>query len=312
MNLIGNHYQNPTPRPRRQSLFGLLKFLSKVKWGQWPKWVENTEHPALRAPNEPYPVVTFINHASFLFQIADQNILIDPVFCNRVGPAGLIGPSRVRHPGLTFETLPKIDAVLITHNHYDHLDLSAVRRLHKHHHPIFLVPAGMKPWFRRRNIAQIIELDWWAQHQLSETVSCTFTPSQHFSGRGIFDGNRTLWGGWMIQSAESTIYHAGDTGYGPHFKQIGERFKIDLACLPIGDYAPKELLNFVHMSPDQAIQAYIDLGARQAFGMHQETFRLSGTDFCQGQHELEHLLHQQPGINFSVPAVGSSHRLTQN
>ena len=213
--------------------------------------------------------VTWVGHASYLVRTAGAALLIDPVWSERIPGV----PRRLTPPGVAFSELPPIDAVLITHNHYDHLDAPTVLRLPRCT-PI-LVPAGVGRWFQRRGFTEVVEFDWWDSAEIAG-LTIDFTPAQHWSRRRLLDTCRSLWGSWMITGPQHRLYHAGDTGYGPHLAEIGRRFPgIDVAMVPIGAYAPSWFMRPVHMDPAEAVQAVRDLGAARAASMHWGTFVLT-------------------------------------
>ncbi|KAF0810927.1 beta-lactamase fold Zn-dependent hydrolase [Alcanivorax sp. S71-1-4] len=223
------------------------------------------------------PRLTWIGHATFLFRHGDTNLLTDPVFSERVSPVQWAGPKRYTPPALTVDQLPPIHKVLISHNHYDHLDLHSVRALHGRfgEQITWYVPEGVGDWFRKRGIHNLVELGWWqsAPHPQGEAF---FVPAQHFSGRTGTDRNRSLWGGWIIDIDGFRLYFAGDTGYGSCFSDIGDVFGgVDLALLPIGAYAPRWFMQPVHVNPDEAVQIHLDVKARRSVAMHWGTFVLT-------------------------------------
>jgi L-ascorbate metabolism protein UlaG (beta-lactamase superfamily) len=226
--------------------------------------------------------VTFINHATALIQMDGVNILTDPVYSDLVGPASLVGPSRVRPPGIRFEDLPPIDVVLISHDHYDHMDIPTLRRLDDERHPRFIAGLGTNRIMYDEGLPDSTDLDWWQSERITSDVRVTFVPSAHRSNRGLCDRDTTLWGGYVISGPSGNAYFAGDTGYGPHFRQIHERFgAIRLALLPIGAYIPRWYMKPIHMDPTDAVHAHQDLGATTSVGIHFGTFRL--TDEAQEQ-----------------------------
>jgi L-ascorbate metabolism protein UlaG (beta-lactamase superfamily) len=222
--------------------------------------------------------VTWIGHATFLITVAGKNILTDPIF----GDLGyIVNFKRLTPPGVALHALPPIDAVLISHNHPDHMDEATLHILEQLHSPLFLVPQGDKLWFDKRGFKRVQECMWWDNYKLSSMVNCTFLPAIHWSRRGFFDHNRSLWGSWMIESSmphPTTIYFGGDTAYGSHFKAIAEAYpKIDVALMPIGPAEPRKLMRCSHVNPEEAGQAFLDLGADTLIPMHWGAYHL-GTE----------------------------------
>jgi N-acyl-phosphatidylethanolamine-hydrolysing phospholipase D len=227
----------------------------------------------INAPDSSAIQITWIGHSTFLVQVAGINILTDPVFGERASPFSWIGPKRRVPPPCKLEELPHIDAVVISHDHYDHLDKWTIKRLGGKPH--YFVPLGLKKWFNDLEISNVTELDWWQSASFDRLVFRA-VPSQHFSARSPFNRNGTLWGGWVIETGHGKVYFAGDAGYSPHFKEIGERAgPIKIALLPIGAYNPRWFMKPVHMNPPEAVQAFIDLKAEQAIAMHWGTFKLT-------------------------------------
>ncbi|MFE0171006.1 MBL fold metallo-hydrolase [Streptomyces sp. NPDC059002] len=232
-----------------------------------------------RLPFEPGPLprvdartvaVTWAGHASWVVRIGGLTVLTDPVWSRKI----LGTPARVTPVGVAWSALPRVDAVVISHNHYDHLDAPTLRRLPRDT-PVF-VPAGLGRWFTRRRFSRVTELDWWEGAELGG-VRFDFVPAHHWSKRSLIDTCRTLWGGWVLTDAHGQrVYFAGDTGYGHWFERIGARYPgIDLALLPIGAYDPRWWLSDVHCDPEEAVRAAADLGARRMAPMHWGTFLLS-------------------------------------
>jgi N-acyl-phosphatidylethanolamine-hydrolysing phospholipase D len=223
----------------------------------------------------PTPSITWIGHATLLVQVAGLSVLTDPQWSARAGPTSWIGSKRLTPPGLAFEALPRIDVVVISHDHYDHLDLPTVKRLAAAHDPIFLVPLGLKAWFADNGMTHVEELDWWQERQY-RGVRFVCVPAQHFSQRSLWDGNRRLWASWVIGGEDRRLYFGGDTGYFAGFKEAGRRLgPFDMAALAIGAYMPPEIMKKVHTTPEEAVAAFVDLDARVMLGIHWGTFDLA-------------------------------------
>src|SRR4030095_3338600 len=212
------------------------------------------------------PSVTWIGHATVLLRMAGLTVLTDPQFSERASPLSFAGPKRVVPPVPALNELPHIDAGVVSHNHYDHLDLDSVVRLagQPGGPPTFFVPLGLKEWVERRGIEEVVELGWWDRRDF-RGVEIHFVPVQHWSRRTLTDENRTLWGGWVLRHPELSFFFAGDTGYSKDFADIGARFgSFDLAAIPIGAYEPRWFMKIMHMNPAEAAQAHKDVHARQS------------------------------------------------
>jgi L-ascorbate metabolism protein UlaG (beta-lactamase superfamily) len=279
---------------------------------KWPAWVENRGRPDIaRAPAAGEAALTFINHITFLIQYPGLNVLTDPVYSERVSPAQWAGPRRVRAPGVAFEALPRIDLVLVSHNHYDHLDLATLRRLNAAHAPRFVTGLGNAAFLEEHGLRNVIELDWW-QRTKAGGAEITFTPAQHWSGRGPRGRNRTLWGGFVVRFGAATLYFAGDTGYGGHFTEIERRLgSPDVALLPIGAYAPRWFMREMHMDPDDAVRAHLHLGAGRSIATHFGCFQLTDEGFDDPVVELAAALARRsvPADRFRVLEVGETLRV---
>lgn len=222
-----------------------------------------------------HPRITWIGHSTLLIQLGGLNILTDPHLSERASPVSWGGPRRLSPPGVVFEHLPRVDAVVISHDHYDHLDLSTVKRLAQTHDPLFLVPLGLTEWFAAGGMNRVVELDWWQEHEFNG-VKFMCLPAQHFSQRTLWDSNRRLWASWAVISRERRLYFSGDTGYFAGFREIGRQLgPFDLAAIAIGAYVPPEIMKTVHTTPEEAVQAFIDLDSRILLGIHWGTFDLS-------------------------------------
>ena len=216
--------------------------------------------------------ITWIGHSTFLIQVEGINILTDPIFNSRSSPLG-IGFERKSPPGIPFDRLPPIHAVLISHNHYDHLDLYTVKKLGNS--PKYFIPLKLGQWFLDQKITNYVEMDWW-DTSIFKNIRIVSIPSQHFSRRTALDGNKTLWAGWVLETKYGKILFAGDTGYSPHFKEIREKLgPMHVASLPIGAYRPRWFMKTIHMDPPDAISAHKDLQAQQSIAMHWGTFSIT-------------------------------------
>lgn len=301
---------------------GTHHFGEVLKWwfsgndkGVWKK-LEKHNLPRFESPNENISHqeyrVTFINHATFLIQVDGLNILTDPVWSYRASPYQWIGPKRMRPPGIAFDDLPSIDAVLISHNHYDHLDIETVKQLKKQHDPQFVIPLGVEKLLHSHGITRTTHLDWWEDHEVSNGLSLTAVPAQHFSGRGLFDRNQTLWCGYVLHASGGNIYFAGDTGYGDFIKKIGTEFGPMLtSLLPIGAYKPRWFMKSIHMSPEEAIKAHRKLQSQQSFGMHIGTFPMADDGMEEPIEDLA-AARKKYGISeqeFSVLQEGKCHQI---
>ena len=235
---------------------------------------------ALRGPL-PAPQVTWIGHSTFLVQLDDVNVLTDPIWSERTSPVPFAGPRRLVPPGVRFEDLPPIDAVLISHDHYDHLDLATVVRLARVHRPTFFVPLGLRPWFTALGIDRVVELDWWQSAPFGE-LQMTAVPAQHSSGRSLLldDQNARLWASWVVTTPDRRFFFAGDTGYHAGLAEIGRRLgPFDMVALPIGGYSDFRHHHPNHLSPEETVQAFEDLNARLLVPMHWGTFELNREPF---------------------------------
>jgi L-ascorbate metabolism protein UlaG (beta-lactamase superfamily) len=290
--------------------FRALPRLLRTPRTRWPSEVPvEPRRPPAPGPDE--VVITFVGHASFLIQAPAANVLIDPVYYRRASPIPFAGPHRVRAPGVRFDDLPPISLVLLSHNHYDHCDLGTLRLLERRFHPRFVTPVGNGRLLRSAGFRQVEEIDWW-ETSSAAPLPITLTPAQHFSARGPFDRNRALWGGFLIEAGGRRILHAGDSGYGPHFREIGARLgPIDLALLPIGAYEPRWFMKDIHMNPVEAVQAHLDLGARQSIAMHFGTFQLTPEGIEEPVRELAKALRERgvPADRFRAVEVGESVKL---
>jgi L-ascorbate metabolism protein UlaG (beta-lactamase superfamily) len=276
----------------------------------WPASVPAAPPVVLPAANPARSMAaTFLGHATYLLQLDGLTVLTDPVFASRAGPFGLFGPKRVQPPALRLGELPRVDVALLSHNHYDHLDLSALRWLAQHRRPSIVVPLGLKSWLQNRGVANVVELDWWQSHFIATGEEIICTPAQHWSSRWPWDRCRTLWGGFMLRTRHASVWFAGDTGWGPHFAETRSRLGApSCALLPIGAYEPRWFMEPVHMNPDEAVRAHLALGARQSLAMHHGCFRLTdeGRDAPVQALAAARTAHGVADTAFAAPAVGET------
>lgn len=276
---ISNHFDGThfyTDEESDQTFVNHLKWLWELETVEWPEWVKDPLQPPPAARLKKGSLsVTYINHATVLIQVGDVNILTDPVWSKRAGPFSWIGAKRVRAPGVKIEDIPEIDIILISHDHYDHLDFPSLRQLIKTHHPLILTGLGVKARLESTGENDIIELDWWQDYTLPEKgIEIVFVPSRHNSGRSIFDTNKTLWGGFVIKAEAGNVLFQGDTAFGDFFKKIHDEFgPFRLAILPIGSYEKRWFMKSQHMNPDDAVRAHTLLEPTQSVGIHFGTFK---------------------------------------
>lgn len=254
--------------------FSALPRLFRTPQARWPTQVE-VPHQQVPSIAEASAVVTFIGHSTWLIQTGAGNLITDPMYSLRAGPFNVLGPRRVRAPAVPFDDLPPISVVLLSHNHYDHCDLPTLRRLARRFDPLAVTPVGNARLVKSTGIRHVEERDWWGKVPLP-ALDITLTPAQHFSARGPFDRNRALWCGFHIDTGGVRLFFAGDTGYGPFFREIRQQLgPTDLALLPIGAYEPRWFMKDIHMNPAEAVQAHLDVEARQSLAMHFGTFQLT-------------------------------------
>ncbi len=248
-------------------------------------------------------VVTFINHSSVLIQTEGLNILTDPVWSKRISPFWGIGPKRYRPPGVHFEDLPPIDVVLISHNHYDHMDIPTLKRIQKKWKPRVYAGLGNARYLRSRGIRTGMDLDWWEKDVVTEGVAVVCAPGQHFSSRAFSDRNKTLWCGFVIETPHGDIYFAGDTGYGEFVERLHAKYPtFRLALLPIGAFRPEWFMGPVHVSPEQAWRMHHELDARTTVAIHHSTFHLADDHQDEPKDRIEALRNAapEPKPNFLV------------
>ena len=304
----GRKFFNPGADTDR-SLADLWRWRREGNRVAWPAAV-----PSVPAPPPPADagagevLLTLVGQSTVLIQVEGCNILTDPVWSERASPLDFAGPKRVRAPGIAFGDLPHIDLVLLSHNHYDHLDLATLQRLHARSAPRIVTGLGNGRLLRRRGIDGVVELDWWQCCTPARGVDVTYLPAQHWSSRSPFDRRRALWGGHAVQAGGACLYFAGDSGYGPHFAAIGRALAPDVALLPIGAYEPRWFMQAQHMDPFDAVQAHADLGVAMSLGLHWGTFQLTDEAIDAPLIELERA-RSEAGLDegaFRTPAFGTT------
>jgi len=295
---------------KAKGLYDVLKWMITRKTGNWK--TPSTD-PTLKKPpfGEPASTcVTFINHSSFLICTEQVNILVDPVYSERVSPFDFIGPKRMRSAGIEFDDLPRIHLVLITHNHYDHLDMPTIRQIQKKYQPRFIVPLGVKAQLLREGISLVDEMDWWQKVDFNDAISVTSVPAQHFSGRGMLDRDKTLWCGYALGLANGRLYFAGDTGYTSGlFEMISEKLgPVDLAIIPIGAYKPQWFMSPIHCSPEEAVRIHLAIGSRKSIACHFGTFPLADDSQEEPVNDLRSTLdsHRLSNSDFIVLQEGET------
>ena len=292
---------------------------------QWERWHEGLPKPSrettpvvqpesdfLRA-NATEPTLTWIGHATVLLQVASYNIITDPHLSERASPFRFAGPKRQSPAGLSYDQLPHIDLVLISHNHYDHLDEKTVKRLNAQSGkpPLFVVPLGLESWFHSIGIDNVVELDWWDRVGLG-SLDIHLVPVQHWSARGLTDRNKTLWGGFYVKHRTMSFMFTGDTGYSKDFTDIRERLgSPDILAVPIGAYEPRWFMGTQHIDPTEAVKIHQDLGAKYSVGIHWGAFELTDESLDEPPRALAAARAKAgvPDDRFFVMKVGETRRL---
>lgn len=306
-------FRNPWPHDEH-GLLDILKWKLGLPPRETPLWPDAPDIPARRIPLSGREIagppasgwrVAWLGHASFLLQGAGVSLLVDPVFSSHCAPLGLPILRRLSAPPCAMEDLPPIHAVLLTHSHYDHLDLPTLRRLGKH--VPLIVPEGHAGWLKRAGFQEIIEVPWFGGFSLAPGVTVTATPAQHFTARTPWDRNLGHWCGWLLEGAGCTLWHAGDSGHCEGFQEIGARFgPIDFGMIPIGAYQPRHIMRSMHLNPEEAARVFLETRCRRAVAMHWGTFRL--TDEPLGEPPLRLAAALEPleiqAADFVAGAIG--------
>ena len=278
---------------KQQSLGAVFKWMFSRKRSRWIRPIN--DEPGAKPADHVHSgiTITYVNHSTFLIQTAGLNILTDPVWSERVSPFSWAGPKRQRKPGIRLEDLPKIDVILLSHNHYDHLDLSTLKSLSTIHNPRIITSLGISAYLKRYGIERSVDMDWWQEVALDEVVRVQAVPAQHFSARGTLDRNKTLWSGFVLKRNEGNIYFAGDTGYNTHtFKEIGQRCSpIAVSLIPIGAYQPIWFMSPVHCSPEEAVIIHKEVRSKKSIATHFGTFMLGDESPQDAVRDLKTSLH---------------------
>lgn len=272
----GKTFINPTGI-KAKGLGEVLKWMMGRKQGPWKEVTDADYGPKPLDTVEDGIRITFVNHTTFLIQTEGLNIITDPIWSERTSPFTFAGPKRMRPAGIRFEDLPRIDLAILSHNHYDHLDVVTMQRIVKEYKPRIITPLGVSAFLEQEEMKGATDLNWWQELKLSETLSIQAVPAQHFSGRGMFDRDRTLWCGYVLKRSGGNLYFAGDTGYNEAtFKEIGERCApIAVSILPIGAYKPNWFMSPIHTSPEDAVKIFLDTKTQAAVASHFGTFPLA-------------------------------------
>ncbi|MBS4169126.1 MBL fold metallo-hydrolase [Parachlamydia sp. AcF125] len=295
---------------RKNSFFAFLSWKWGAKPKKWPTHVNNSfgENPPEKVESSEI-LVTFIGHSTLLIQTEGVNILTDPVWSEKIGPFSWLGIKRVGAPGVSLERLPKIDLVLVSHNHYDHLDLKTIEKLWRRDRPLILTPLGNESIIHQKDSnIEVKTLDWGQSISFNSILSLHLEPVQHWSARGIFDRDKALWGAFVICTPSGPLYFAGDSGYCKEiFCKTKEKFGcFRLACLPIGAYEPRWFMRYGHMNPEESVQAFKDLGEPFTIGIHFGTFQLSDEGYLDPIAGLDRARKkfQVPEEKFCVLKIG--------
>lgn len=308
---ISDHFDGKkffNPNGKMSNEFGkVIKWLLNRDRSKWEKLKSNafSEKPSERV----YEGIQayFINHSSFLIQVGGLNIITDPVFSKRVSPFSWSGPSRKHPPAIEIEDLPEIDIMILSHNHYDHLDIKSFKKIYQLNEAHVYCPLGVGQYLRKKGMKNITEMDWWDESSKGDLkVICT--PAQHFSGRGLFDRDTTLWAGFILEIKNKTIYYVGDTGYDASiFSEVKNRFSdIDLTFIPIGAYKPIWFMNPIHINPKEALQIHNDIDSKMSIAMHFGTFPLADDGPKEAIEMFANHLEDYniSSSNFLIPDVG--------
>lgn len=301
----GKTFFNPGETSER-GFRDLLKWKMTSRAAPWPGRVEVIRRPLPPAPAADGVVATWVGQSTFVLRSASATILTDPIYSERAGPARWLGPRRVAPPGVEFDAVPRVDVILLSHDHYDHCDLPTLGRLARRDNPLVVAPLGHRPLLAGAGLRRIVELDWWESHACGPGTAVMLVPALHWSRRRPFGTNRRLWGGFMLRTGGRLVYFAGDSGYqGGLFSEIGRRCGApDLALIPIGAYEPRWFMGAAHMDPEEAVRVHRDVGARRSIAMHWGTFQLTDEAREEPVRRLE--ASRGEGADFAALQIGGS------
>ena len=290
--MSNERFQNTNEEAKGKSFREFLKWTFTNKTPELIAIEISDEWKSLSKDSKNYLV--WIGHATYLIQKDGLTILTDPVFSKRASPVRFAGPKRLIPPAIPIEKLPNIDVVTVSHNHYDHMDMKSLKKIYKlNPDALFLVPMGDKRRLERLGISNVSEFLWWEDVKVND-AKFTFTPTQHWSARGLRDRNKSLWGGWFMQLNTESIYHAGDTGYSSDFIETRKRLgSPGLSLIPMGAYAPRWFMKTHHVNPEEAVQISLDLGSKQSLAMHWGTFSLTDEDILEPPVLLKKALEEK-------------------
>lgn len=307
----GKRFQNPSRRSAK-GFKDVWKYMQTRERDLWTKLQDPYVHQSqIERAADSVVQYTFINHCTFIIQIDGVTILTDPIFSDYCSPVPAPPMRRHRPPGVSLDHLPDIDLVLISHNHYDHLDKWSIKQIVKKWNPTFVTPLGNKRTLEKMGTNDVTEIDWW-ESTVVHDLSVTATPTNHFSSRGTFDRNTSLWSGFVIAGTKKKVYFLGDSGYSEIFKEIGERLgPMDLSLIPIGAYKPRWFMSPIHVSPEEAVMAHKDVKSMKSIAMHFGTFALADDNPERAKADFYQAIsdHQIPEDEFTIIEEGKIQEL---